>query len=149
MTFIPRQLVCALLAQRQIWVNKTAPKKIKNQPSDEIKALVKQKADSLIESTLKPTHIKTPPDTLSYNYLANIYSKWYRHCLYFCATYNSPGSNSISPSFETKFARLEYIGEEKFNLAYMRHNNTWLSVFDNISLDEGMELIEKGGCFVP
>src|SRR5208337_1865743 len=44
---------------------------------------------------------------------------------YFCSTWRSPRSNAISEYFEISFARLEYAGGEKFNMAYMRHTITF------------------------
>ena len=84
---------------------------------DSIKIGLKEKADEIILNILKPEYVKSPPTDNDFNYLVDIYSKWYRNYFYFCAKYNSPSSNSISPSFETKFARMEYIGSEKFNIS--------------------------------
>ena len=81
--------------------------------------------------------------------IAGIYSKWYRINFYFCATYNCPSPNAISPSFETKFARMEYVADNKFNLAYMRHTEQWFEVFQAISMDECLKLIEEDPLFMP
>ncbi len=94
--------------------------------------------------------MKPPPPTIDdYNYIADIHSKWYRNYFYFCATYNCPSPNAISPSFETKFARMEYIADNKFNLAYMRHTEQWFEVFQDISMDECLKLIEENPIFTP
>lgn len=93
---------------------------------DLIKAEVKSRADEFIETVLKPEHIKPPPEDNNFNYLVDISSKWYRHYFYFCSEYNCPGPNALSPSFESKFARLEYTGPDRFNLAFMRHTGKWV-----------------------
>ena len=93
---------------------------------------------------MKPTQI-----TNDYNYIADINSKWYRNYFYFCATYNCPNPNAVSPSFETKSARMEYIADNKFNLAYMRHTEQWFEVFQAISIDECLKLIEEDPLFMP
>jgi hypothetical protein len=41
--------------------------------------------------------------------------------VYFCSRFCSPGPRALSPFFESKFARLQYAGNERFNLAYFRH----------------------------
>ena len=114
-----------------------------------IKALVSEQAEEVIESTLKPKFIEPPPTDHDFNYIANIYTKWYRHYFYFCTTYNCPSPDSISPTFESKFARMEYIGNNRFNLSYMRHNEQWLELYRNLLLDECLTLVAEDGYFAP
>ena len=123
----------------------------KNQPTvpDLIKSVLKEKADTLIENVIKPQQVKPAPTTNDFNYITDINCKWYRNYFYFCSTYNCPSSNAITPSFETKFARLEYIADNKFNLAYMRHTEQWFEMFQNLSMDECLKLIEEDPIFMP
>jgi len=60
-----------------------------------------------------------------------------------------PEPNALSPSFETKFTRMEYIADNRFNLAYMRHNEQWFEVFQDISMDECLKSIEENPVFTP
>ncbi len=117
--------------------------------SDSLKQTVKDKADELVNTVLIPQYVKPPPEDHQFNYLVNIYTKWYRHYFYFCSTYNSPGPHAISPSFEDKFARLEYVSTDEFNLAYMRHTGKWHEITQSISLDEALEMIRDSGIFHP
>ena len=117
--------------------------------SDDLKQIVKDKADKLVDTVLIPQHVKPPPEDNHFNYLVNIYTKWYRNYFYFCSTYNSPGPYAISPSFEDKFARLEFMGADRFNLAYMRHTGQWYEIAQSISLDEALEMIRDSGHFHP
>ncbi len=114
-----------------------------------VKQEVEQKANELVESTLKPQYVKPPPAEPQFNYLVDIYTKWYRHYFYFYSTYNVPGPNAISPSFEDKFARLEYVGPDQFNLSYMRHTEQWFEIAPNISLEQALTMIKQGGSFTP
>ncbi|WP_262964596.1 DUF3024 domain-containing protein [Methylobacter psychrophilus] len=136
------------MANKKSW-QVTAPKKANSPVPSSTKSFLKEKADKLIDDVLKPTHVKPASTTDDFNYLADIHSKWYRNSFYFCATYNCPSSNAISPSFETKFARMEYIADNKFNLAYMRHTEQWFEVFQDISLEECLKLIEENPIFTP
>ena len=63
---------------------------------------------------LKPKHLTPAPKDADVNYLVDISTKWYRNYFYFCATYCSPGPYAIASSFETQFARLEYVGDQQF-----------------------------------
>ncbi len=67
-------------------------KKSASKVPDTVKSQVKAEADELIEKILKPKFIKPPPEDNNFNYLVDIYSKWYRCYFYFCSKYNCPGS---------------------------------------------------------
>ncbi len=134
--------------QRKIWAS-NPPKRTKPKVPELLKSALKEKADEVIENTLKPKHIKPPPPDNDFNYLVDIYSKWYRNYFYFCAKYNCPSPNAISPSFETKFARMEYIGNERFNLSYMRHTQQWWEIYQDLSMLECIQLILEEPHFIP
>lgn len=110
----------------------TPPKKSKPSAPESTQLILKEKADWLINDVMKPEYMKPAPTNDDFNYIADIYSKWYRNYFYFCATYNCPSANAISLSFETKFARMEYVAANRFNLAYMRHTGQWLEVYFRI-----------------
>ena len=127
----------------------TPAKPTKSKVPDALKRTLQEKAVQVIEDTLKPKHIKPPPTDNDWNYLTDIYSKWYRSYFYFCATYACPGPNAISPSFDTKFARMEYVGGEKFNLSYMRHTGQWWEIYQDLPMLECIERILQEPHFVP
>ncbi len=137
-----------MVRRQRSWVY--SPKsQAKPQVPEEIKTDLEKKANELIESFLKATYIKPPPEKKEFNYLVDIYSKWYRVYFYFCSKYCCPGPNAISPFFEDKFARLEYIGNGLFNLSYMRHTGTWWEMYQNLSIDECLAAIKNDPCFFP
>ena len=120
-----------------------------SKPSESVKAEVETKANELIESFLKPTFIKPPPEDDRFNYLVDITSKWYRNYFYFCSRYCSPGPNAISPYFDDKFARLEYAGVNSYNLAFMRHTGQWQELHFELSLEECLQAIQSEPFFHP
>ena len=117
--------------------------------SDMLKHEVKAKTDSLIDNVLKPKYIKPPPEDNDFNYIVDIFSKWRGGYFYLCSKYNCPSPNAMAPSFNSNFARLEYIGGDKFNLAYMRHTGKWLDISFDLSLEECLDEIEKLPHFMP
>jgi hypothetical protein len=133
---------------RKVWMA-SPPRKPKYKVPESIKAHVQGKADQLIESILKPEHIKSPLEDARFNYIVDIYSKWYQRYFYFCATYRCPAPNRISEFFETRFARLEYAGNETFNLSYMPHTGQWVELFTNLTLDECLESIRSEPHYLP
>ncbi|CAG0941698.1 hypothetical protein ANRL1_00644 [Anaerolineae bacterium] len=102
---------------------------------EQVKIDVHMKTDQLIATVLKSKHIQPPPKDNDSNYIIDLYSKWYRPYFYFCAKYCSPRPHAISPFFETKFARLEYAGTDRFRLAFMRHTEEWIEVYPNTSFE--------------
>lgn len=116
---------------------------------DSIKAEVETKAADLIKTVLKPTHIRKPPKKVDFNYLSDIAAKWHSNCFYFISTYTCPASSALAPSFESKFARMEYLGNGKFALYFRRDNDEWVGIFDQQSVDESMKAIQDDEWFLP
>ena len=116
---------------------------------EDVKAELKQRADVLVETVLKPTHVKLPLEEASFNYIVDIYTKWYRSYFYFCAKYHCPGPNAIAPSIEDKFARLEYVGEDSFNVSYMRHTGEWVEIHIGLSMDQCLAIVKDDPLFGP
>jgi hypothetical protein len=137
------------MAKRQkIWTYKP-PKQPKPKVPDTIKLKVETKAREIVKSILKPGHVKAPSGDERFNYIVDIYTKWYRNYFYFCSKYACPGPNAISPYFEAKFARLEYVGNGCFNLSYMRHTGQWWEIYFDLSLDECIAAIRDEPLFLP
>jgi hypothetical protein len=121
----------------------------KPKPPEGIKTTVKAKADDLVETVLKPQHIKPPPEDMRWNYVVDIYTKWHGSFFYFCAKYANPRPGAIASHFETRFARLEYVAKDRFHLSYMRHTGKWWQVYPDLSLDECLDTIEDDPLFMP
>ncbi|MCZ6872560.1 MAG: hypothetical protein O7G88_03360 [bacterium] len=134
--------------RKKSWLPNT-PKRPKSQVPPAIKAEVEHRGNTLVESVIKPKHIKSPPDDADFNYLVDIYTKWYRQYFYFYAKYHCPSPSAMAPDFETGFARLEYTGSGTFNLSYMRHTEQWWEIYSGLSLEECFEAIEDEPHFIP
>jgi hypothetical protein len=135
---------CAMAKQTKTWVLTPKRKPSANVP-DTLKAEVERKAHELVETSLKPTHVKPPPKSPRFNYIIDVWTKWHRSYFYFGATYACPGATAPSPTFHSKFARLEFVGGGRFNLSYMRHNGKWFELFIRLTLDECLELVRDDG----
>ena len=106
-----------------------------------IKQEVNQKAGELIENDLKPIHVQPPSKGQQLNYLVDITTKWLGSKCYFISVYRSPGPHAVSPTFETKFARMEYVGNGNFALSFMRHTGQWVELYQALSVDECLKAI--------
>ena len=110
---------------------------------DDLKLEVQQKANEFLESYLTPTFVLPPPEDTQWNYIVKIFTKWHQRYFYFCSKYRCPTPNCISEFFEMKFTRLEFVGNNKFNVAYMRHTELWQEIFQDFSLDECFEAMRE------
>jgi hypothetical protein len=134
--------------KQKVWVF-LPPKPPKPKVPDDVKIEVEIKAKELVESFLKPNCIKPPPKDDRFSYIVDIYAKWYRSYFHFSAKYCCPSPNCISPFFETKFTRMEYVGNGLFNLSYMRYTEQWLELFIDLSVDECLATIKDDPHFMP
>ena len=126
-----------------------SPKKPQpNKVSEQLQKEISEKAVELVEF-LKPKWIEENTEGYEHNHIVDIYSQWSRNRFYFCSKYACPGPNSVSPFFETKFARMTPTSNEKFNLAYFRYTGQWNEIFEDLTWEECFELIKEGNWFQP
>jgi len=88
---------------------------------DAAKEELTRKANALVESYFKPNFIKPPPpDSLGFNYVVDVYTRWFGQYLYFCAKYQAPARDATNPTptFETKFARVRCVDRTRVSLAF-------------------------------
>lgn len=108
---------------------------------------IQTKADDFVKKVLAPMYIQPPPKNPEFNYPVELWTKWYRGLFYFGSTWVSPFPDQTTSTFEVRFARLEYVGDNHFNVAYFRHSKEWCTVFTDLTLDECLQSIGDGGPF--
>jgi len=86
---------------------------------------------------------------LGFAYVAAIYTKWRGRYFYIIARYRNPRENAEKEYFEVRTTRLEYIGQQRFALAYLRHTGKWQEVYPSLSLNECLRAIETEQLFWP
>ncbi len=114
---------------------------------ESLKQRVQAEADALVRQVLKPRSVRPPPPEPRFNYIIDVYTHWWRNSLYFCAMYACPGPNALAPTFEVRFARLEYAGRERFHLAFMRHTGQWIELYESVPLDEALTAVRDDPFF--
>jgi hypothetical protein len=134
--------------RRKVWMY-CPPKPKKPQVPDGLKAEVSSKSRTLIDEHLKTAHVKPPPKNPEFNYIIDLFTRWYQSYFYFCATYACPHPDAISPTFESRFARMGYEGDGKFNLAYMRHTGQWWEIYSGLTMDECLTAVRDEPHFIP
>jgi hypothetical protein len=115
---------------------------------DAVKIEVSQRSQKLIDEW-KPQYIQPPPEDMRWNCIVDLFTKWHRNYFYFVAKYACPGPTAMSPFFESLFTRLEYVGEDRFNLSFMRHTGKWVEVEQGITLTTALNSIRSDGLYHP
>lgn len=69
------------------------------------------------------------------NYIIDFYGKFYREFFYLYSKYKAEYENRIVDEFEVKFARLEFVDRNKYNLAYFRHTGQWWTIDENVTAE--------------
>jgi len=137
-----------MATQRKAWLF-SPEKKPKESLSGTLKDEVDTKAKKLIETVLKPKHVQPPPVDAQFNYITDITTKWLGSKCYFVSIYRSTGPHAISPTFETNFARMDYVGNATFALSFMRHTGQWVQLYERLSVDNCMKAIQDDPWFQP
>ena len=55
----------------------------------------------------------------------------------------------VAPTLESQSARLEHLGDGKFTLSFMRHNDEWVGLYNGISVDQCLKAIKDDPWFTP
>lgn len=125
------------------WMLPTTSKPSRSPIPERIRADLDAKAKKLVEDVLKPRYVKPPPKKPQFNYITDVWLKWLGSTLYFGTTYACPGPTAVSPSFESRFARMEHLGGGRFALSCMRHNDKWFRLYPSLTVDECLDAIEN------
>ena len=134
--------------QQKAWTLKPV-KTSKQSIPDAIKSDLESKAANLIETVLKPKHVVPQKPDIEFNYVSDIGTKWYRKYFYFFSTYTCPGPNAISPSFESEFARMEYVGAGRFSLSFHRYTDEWIKPYAPLTVYGCLKAIKEDAWFTP
>jgi len=108
---------------KKVWVY--APKKVRPKVSPKTKEVIKNKCDEFIESKLKPTYVKKFNPNVKEQQRVDIYCKWYQHYVHFVEVFKDTRDDVISPEYEDRFFRLQYLSNGDLIPAYLRHTGQW------------------------
>lgn len=124
---------------KMAWVySPTATKKQKESISKQFEPLVEK-----LKENLQPL-----PEPQEFNHCVDVFGKWRGNYFYIKQKYKT-GENGIKPFFDMGLARLEFYGENRFNLAYFRHTGKWepLWMYEDISFEEAEKAILEDSMF--
>ncbi len=134
------------MGRRRQWIYVGEP--AGHKPAEGEKVAITATCDQFIAEVLKPRFLPEIRPT-SFNYPVDICGKWHGGKYRFIQRFRSDHPDAIEPEFDAPFARLEYVGRDRFNLSYHRHTGEWFCLYRSVSLTEALRLIERDGHFHP
>jgi hypothetical protein len=115
---------------------------------DRERATVEAACQAFIGEFLKPRFLPEIRPT-EFNYPVDICGKWHGTKYRFVQRFRTGRLNPNVSEFDAPFARLEYVGPDRFNLSYHRHTGQWWCLYRGVSLAEALALMESQGHFHP
>ncbi len=134
------------MANKRGWVHiqeKAAKKKV----TDEIKEKITNFFNPLVEEYRE--QIKNIVPNKEYPYAIEVYTKWVQSYFYFGCVLKLDFENRIADKVDDKFARLEFVDNNLFNIAYKRHTGSWFQIATNLSLEEALVCLRNDPMLQP
>lgn len=120
-----------------------------NKPPEQEKQAIGRACEAFIEDVLKPRFLPEIRPT-TFNYCVDIFGKWHGGSYRFIQRFRSDDlERAAEPEFDAPFARLEYAGRDRFDVAYFRHTGQWWTVHRGVPFAEALKLLETEGIFHP
>jgi hypothetical protein len=126
---------------KKVWgyvYSPTATKEEKNTISIQFESVIEE-----LKKNLQPI-----PEPQELNHRIDIFSKWRGNFFYIMEKFKT-GENSTTDFFDYGLARLEFYGENRFNLSYFRHTGKWepLFMYNDISFETAKKAILEDSMF--
>jgi hypothetical protein len=116
-----------------------APASSKKSAANEFQKLaITKDFESIIEELKK--NIKPLPEPQQFNHCIDVFSKWRGNQFYIMQKYKT-GTNAVVDYFDEGIARLEYVDEGKFHIAYFRHTGQWFTIAQNVLTEDAKKSI--------
>ncbi len=124
---------------QKVWVYSPTATKVQ-------KATISKQFEPIIEELKK--NLQPVPEPQKYNHCIDVLSKWRGNFFYIMQKYKA-GENGIKDFFEMGIARLEYYGEDRFNLSSFRHTGKWepLFMYNDVSFETVKKAILEDSMF--
>ena len=124
------------------------PKGCATGPSEPEKSHITATCQHLIDQVLKPRFLPTIRPT-QFNYPVDIQGKWHGARYRFIQRYRSGYPENLGEEFDAPFARLDWVGRDRFDIQWHRHTGTWFPLYRHQTLAQALKIIETDGLLHP
>jgi hypothetical protein len=122
------------MSRQWIWVQSNTPPKCKLAKWEKQARLAK--VEEFLRTYYRPQFVKPPPANPEFNYIVDFSAGWHGSYLRLSVKYACPSPRALAPSFERAFARMGYFGgSDRYNLWARRHNDQWIVMARNLTLE--------------
>ena len=108
------------------------------------KASVTAACERLIGEFLRPRFLPVIRPT-EFNYPVDILGKWRGANYRFIQRYRSGFSENLGEEFDAPFARLDWIGRDRFDIQWHRHTGEWFRLHRGLTLANAIETLKSDG----
>ena len=95
------------------------------------------------------THLLPAIRATEFNYPVDILGKWHGTKYRFIQRYRSGFPANLGEEFDAPFARLDWIGRNRFDLQWHRHTGEWFSIYRGLTLDEAIDTLKSDALLHP
>lgn len=129
--------------QKRVWGWAKTEQPIK--PTEAQKAAITAKFAPLVQRL----NDRLPPleEPQVHNQCISVFTKWWRNFFYVMQEYKCPADRGTAAGFEIGLSRMEFLGEDAFNLACQRHTEQWWVIGEGWSLEECLKAVEQDPIF--
>jgi len=105
--------------------------------------------DAFVKNVLKPRFLTEIRPSTKFNYCVDIFGEWRAGRYRFLQRFRSAAENRIVEEFDAPFARIDYIGPDRFDIFWMRHTGAWWPLHRGVTLDDALKLMIADGHLHP
>lgn len=135
------------MARKKRWV-KPAPA-IRAVAIDDLeKQAVIAACETFIRDVLKPRFLPEIRPT-EWNYVIRIHGAWAAGRYRFIQRYRSGMEHNRGEEFDAPFARIDRIGQDRFDIYWMRHTGKWRRLHAGVTFVEALRILETDGILHP
>ena len=112
------------------------------------KAAVIAACQQLIDGFFRPRFLPAIRPT-EFNYPVDILGRWHGTRYRFIQRYRSGFPENLGDEFDAPFARLDWIGRNRFDLQWHRHTGEWIPLYRGLTLAEAIKTLQSDGLLHP
>jgi hypothetical protein len=116
--------------------------------SEKEKQRIVAACELFIRDFIKP-RFQPQIEPTKWNYPVDIRGAWAGGRYRFIQRYRAGMEHNRGEEFDAPFARLDYVGQDTFDIYWMRHTGKWWRLYVGVTLAQALEILETDGILHP
>jgi hypothetical protein len=135
------------MARGRIWAPAVVRQKPKIPDNLEQEVIISA-CNAFVRNVLKPRFLPQVRPT-EWNYVIDIRGMWAGGRYRFIQRYRSGMQHNLCEEFDAPFARIDYVGQDSFDIYWMRHTGKWWKLYSGVTLEKALNILETDGILHP